>query len=312
MRVRYLPAIVLAGLLLTRGTAPAYSLTFGLPAEGDDLVGDTLTIRSTFEGTLPRYARAYGLGYREILAANPGVNPWVPGEGTEVLLPLAFLLPEAERSGIVLNLAELRLYYFPPGGDRVLSYPIGIGREGWQTPVMQARVTAKIENPSWTPPESIRLEHAAAGDPLPGVVPPGRDNPLGRYAIQLDIPGYFLHGTNKPLGVGMRISHGCVRLYPEDIEELVYKVSSGTPVQIVNQPVKAGWHRGALYLEVHEPLEEEQASFDALEAAREAVARALVRRDVPVDEDRLLAAATEARGVPVRVSPALAVVEPKP
>jgi L,D-transpeptidase ErfK/SrfK len=312
MRVRDLPAIVLAGLLLVEGSAPAYSLTFRLPADGDDLVGDPLTIRSTFEGTLPRYARAYGLGYREILAANPGVNPWVPGEGTEVLLPLAFLLPEAERSGIVLNLAELRLYYFPPGGDRVLSYPIGIGREGWQTPVMQARVTAKIENPSWTPPESIRLEHAAAGDPLPGVVPPGPDNPLGRYAIQLDIPGYFLHGTNKPLGVGMRISHGCVRLYPEDIEELVYKVSSGTPVQIVNQPVKAGWHRGALYLEVHEPLEEEQASFDALEAAREAVARALARRDVPVDEDRLLAAAAEARGVPVRVSPVPAVAQPKP
>ena len=206
--------------------------------------------------TLPDIARHFGLGYNEITLANPGIGPWTPKAGARVLLPLQFILPDAPRKGIVLNLANMRMFYYPPKQpDALFTYPLGIGREGWNTPLGQTTVVAKTVNPAWTVPESIRREHAAKGDPLPAVVPPGPDNPLGKYALSLGFNRYLIHGTNKPYGVGMQVSHGCVRLYPEDIEVLFEKTSVGMPVRIVHQPYMTAWDGDMLYLEAHEPLQ---------------------------------------------------------
>jgi len=237
---------------------PAQAAVFPLPPPGSDLVGEVITVRARAEDTLLDIARRHDLGYNEIIAANPGVDPWLPEPGREIVVPARFVLPSAPREGIVINLAEMRLYYFPPpqrdGAGVVMTFPIGIGREGWGTPLGKTRIVEKKRDPAWVVPESIRRERAAQGDPLPPVVPPGPDNPLGRFALRLGMPGYLIHGTNKPFGVGRRISHGCIRMYPEDIEVLFEEVEPGTPVRIVDQPYKLGREGNALYLEAHEPI----------------------------------------------------------
>ena len=219
-------------------------------------VGD-LALISAHEGdTLPDIARHFGLGYNEIAIANPDIRTWTPKAGARVLLPLRFILPDAPRKGIVLNLANMRMFYYPKNQpDVVFTYPVGVGRDGWNTPLGQTTVVAKKVDPAWTVPESIRREHAAKGDPLPKVVPPGPDNPLGEYALLLGFSSYLIHGTNKPYGVGMQVSHGCVRLYPEDIAVLFKKTSVGTPVRIVHQAYMKAWDGGMFYLEAHEPLQ---------------------------------------------------------
>lgn len=246
------------------GADPLRSHEFEL--RGDDTVlGGLQRIQARHEDTLSDLGRLFDLGYEEITRANPGVDPWLPGPDTEVLLPTLFVLPEAERKGLVLNMAGMRLYYFRPagsGGSRtVYTHPIGIGRVGWSTPLGMTRVTGKATNPSWYVPESIREEHAAEGDPLPKIVPPGPDNPLGRHVLRLALPSYLIHGTNKPWGVGMRVSHGCIRLYPEDIEALYAMVPEGTTVQIVDQPYLAGWHDGRLLFTAYHPLEEKGSDW---------------------------------------------------
>lgn len=237
-----------------------FAATFDLPSEHFDVIGAVVTVQSTYEDTLLDIARRKSIGQDQMERANPGVDRWLPGEGTQVVVPSHHILPRAPREGLVLNLPEMRMYYFPPKKPgqlaQVQTYPIGIGRMDWATPLGTTKITSKIKDPSWTPPESIRREHAAKGDILPRVVPAGPDNPLGRYAMRLSIPGYLIHSTNKPLGVGMRVSHGCIRMLPDDIERLFPQLPVGTPVNIVNQPVKAGWHGGKLYIEVHPPLEE--------------------------------------------------------
>lgn len=231
-----------------------------MPPPGESVVGKPQHAATQFEDTLLDIARYYNLGYHEMKLANPGVDMWLPGEGTEIVLPTRFILPDAPREGIVVNVAEMRVYYYPPPrtgeSARVVTYPISIGRVDWQTPLGATSVIAKAKDPAWYPPESVRREHAEAGDPLPAMVPPGPDNPLGDYALRLGLPGYLIHGTNKPYGIGMQVTHGCLRLYPEDIEALFNAAPVGTPVHIVNQPYKAGWHAGELYLEVHPPLAE--------------------------------------------------------
>jgi L,D-transpeptidase ErfK/SrfK len=247
--------LFLLALLLTLAS-PLYAVTFELPAPGDDVVGKTFTLSTRWEETFSDIARVYDIGYRQIVAANPTVDAWLPGEGTEVVIPQQYILPPGPRKGIVINLAELRLYYYPKDRPVVVTFPIGIGREGWSTPTGETVVTGKKEGPSWTVPASIRKEHEEGGDPLPPVVPPGPDNPLGSHAIYLSMSGYLLHGTNKPYGVGMRVSHGCIRLYPENIAEFFNMVERGTHVRIINAPYKAGWLGGELYVQVHPPLEE--------------------------------------------------------
>lgn len=232
---------------------PAPSDRFELPADGSDLIGYVQVTIARHEDTLHDIARRYDLGYEEIVAANPGVDPWLPGEGTRIVLPTQFILPSKIREGLVLNLAAMRLFYFPESEEgaapTVITHPIGIGREGWQTPMGQSRIIEKLVRPTWTVPASVLKEYAENGEPLAPVVPPGPDNPLGSHAMRLSLPSYLIHGTNKSYGVGMRVSHGCVRLYPEDISKLFPRVPQGTPVRIVDLPYKAGFQDGVWYVE---------------------------------------------------------------
>jgi L,D-transpeptidase ErfK/SrfK len=287
---------------------PIRSDRFALPPEGIDLVGRVQVAIARHEDTLADFARRYGLGFDEMVVANPGVDPWLPGAGTPVVLPTQFVLPDAPRRGLVLNLATLRLFYYPQprtGQPAILvTHPIGIGREGWRTPLGSMRITEKIEQPTWTVPASVRREHARKGDPLPAVVPPGPDNPLGAFALRLSRPSYLIHGTNKPYGVGMRISHGCVRLYPEDIERLFSEVPEGTEVRIVNQPYLAGWREGRLYLEAHPPLAEEARRWKgSLEPMETVVRRKTAGLPDAVDWDKARRIARDARGIPLPISP---------
>lgn len=278
------------------------------PLSGIDqtVIGEMQALFTRYEDTFSAIAREYNLGFEELRHANPGVNHWLPGHGTPVYLPTRLLLPDAPRNGIVLNVASMRLFYFTEsetGGElSVTTHPIGIGREGWATPTGSATVTSKARDPVWYVPASIRKEHAEIGDPLPAAVQPGPDNPLGKFAMALSMPGYLIHGTNKPAGVGMRVSHGCVRLYPNDVERLFERVTIGTPVHIVNQPVLAGWHDGQLFLEIHPPLAEDERDL-RLEAER-VIAAAMARADAPaasVDRELVRRVVEERRGIPFPV-----------
>ena len=273
---------------------------FAMPSREQELLGATQVLFARYEDTFSAIAREYNLGLDEMRAANPGVDHWIPGEGTPIYLPTQAVLPDAPREGIVLNTATMRLFYF--SDDEVTTHPIGIGRVGWATPTGSGTVTSKAHDPAWYVPASIRKEHAELGDPLPAVVPPGPDNPLGSRALALSLPGYLIHGTNKPAGVGMRVSHGCVRLYPEDVEALFERVDVGTPVHIVDQPVMAGWSDGQLYLEVHPPLQEDER--DLLMDAERVIARALERAGESyrvIDRSIVERIVEERRGMPFPV-----------
>jgi len=274
--------------------------------DGEDAVGELQIARAGGEDTFVEFARSYDLGFDELRDANPGVDPWLPGEGKSIVLPTRFVLPDAPREGIVLNVATKRLFYYPPvvdGEARVVeTYPIGIGREDWATPTGATTVVARTRDPVWFVPASIRREHAEMGDPLPAQVPPGPDNPLGSRVLQLGLPGYLIHGTNKPGGVGMRVSHGCVRLYPEDIELLYDRIPVGTPVSIVNQPLVLGRSGNDLLLEAHPPLAEDERDLTP-DFEQQAATRA---SDMPngmadVDVPRLVVIVEEHRGFPVSV-----------
>ncbi len=245
------------------------SETFLLQQTGrNSVIGRVEFVNSGSDETLVDIARRYDLGYDEIVKANPRVNRWVPERGEKVILPRQFVLPAAPRDGIVINLAEQRLYYFPqvsPNTEHlvVTTFPISIGRVGWDIRLGKTSIKEKVRNPTWYPPKSIREEHAREGEDLPEFVPGGSpDNPLGAYALYLGLSGYLIHGTEtrKAFGIGMRVTHGCIRLYPEDIVELFTTVEVGTPVYIVDQPMKVGWNEGELLLEVHSPLPEDMNS----------------------------------------------------
>lgn len=256
--------------------APVAAFEYPLQEPGQKLIGQAYSYTATYEDTLALLGEAHGFGHLELLAANPGVDPWLPGEGTEIIMPGQRLLPDGPREGIVINLPEYRLYYFPPEGDRVITYPVGIGREGWSSPIGQTRVARKEANPSWYPPQSIREEYASRGETLPAVVPPGPDNPMGPYKMNLAMGAYVIHGSNKRFGIGMRVSHGCFRMRNEDVTELFPMIPIGTLVTIVNQPFKLGMSGDELYLEVHTALDEHgmpstldrQAAVQALLAER--------------------------------------------
>jgi L,D-transpeptidase ErfK/SrfK len=245
-------AITLAAFMLAQTVAAA-----DLPLRGD-LAGAVGTYVTKDEDTLHEIARQNELGYVELRAANPDVDPWLPGDGAMVTLPTAFVLPAAERRGIVINLAEQRLYYFRRDPASVVTYPIGIPSCRTLIPLGATTVVAKRKNPTWFPPPSLRDERPD----LPESVPPGPDNPLGTAALSLGWPNFVIHGTNKPDGVGRRVSHGCIRLYPENIDALFDMVPVGTRVTTVDQPVKVGWSDGILYLEVH-PTQDEADDVEA-------------------------------------------------
>ena len=279
----------------------------GPPALVDDMLGDAGMHIAAYEDTLLDIARNNGLGFIDIVAANQGIDPWIPGEGTEIVLPTAFLLPEGPREGLVINLGEHRLYLYDEAGGPPRTFPIGVGREGWGTPLGATRVVRKKERPAWYPPASIREEHPD----LPKVVRPGPHNPLGTHALYFDWPGYLVHGTNQPWGVGRRVSHGCIRLYPEDISRLFEAVPVGTQVAVLNRPVKVGWYRGELYVEAHP--DPDQADFLEAEGLIKETNRSLadiyfrIRQRAGTAVDRLDWAAiravlSERRGVPTRIT----------
>ena len=244
---------------LVAAASPGNAAIYDLPPEGQDVIGAISTVVANYEDNLVDIARRHGLGYQDIVRANPDVNVWVPGEGTEVVLPNRFVLPPGPRTGLVLNLSEYRMYYFPEpkAGEpaKVHTYPMSIGRMDWETPLGRTQIVSKVKNPAWYPPQSVRDEHAADGDPLPRVVKPGPDNPLGTRKIRLGIPGYLIHGTNRPAGVGMRVSHGCIRMFPEDVEFLFDRIAVKTVVRIIDVPVKMGWDGEELVAEIHLLLE---------------------------------------------------------
>ena len=292
------------------------AVSYTLESPGDSLIGAITTVHARYEDTLPDIARAKGLGHLEIKLANPGVDTWLPGEGEEIVLPTLFVLPDAPRNGIVLNIPEMRLYYFPPGQTtdetiEVITHPVGVGRQGWGTPYINTRIIQKKTRPSWYPPESIRKEHAEMGDPLPKRVPPGPNNPLGNYAMRLGLPEYIIHGTNKPFGIGMRVSHGCIRLYPEDIKSLYQQVKLKTPVNIVNQPYKVGIYNDRVYLEAHPYLVEDAGQFEGnLTSVVEMLINVTGDLAYEVDWDLAKSVIAESNGIPVEIGRINALEQP--
>ena len=300
MRIRPFELIFLvAGTL---AVLPVRAETFLLPSPTATVVGESHWITADRRESLLDAARRNGLGFSDMKQANPDVDMWVPTDGAEVLLPTSFVLPNARRRGVVVNIAEYRLYFYfeRDGQDMVATFPISIGRMDWQTPLGDWRVTRKRTRPTWRPPKSIIAEYAADGEVLPPVVPPGPDNPLGDYAINLSAPGYLIHGTNKPRGVGMQVTHGCLRMLPEDIEWLFPQVPAGLPVTIVNQPVKVGLRDGRLYLEAHPALEDRGP--EEVDRLIERVSASAQAAQVVLDVQAMRRVLIERRGVPTPIS----------
>ncbi|HET9331591.1 MAG TPA: L,D-transpeptidase family protein, partial [Steroidobacteraceae bacterium] len=266
---------------------------------GQDVVGVVQVVKASKDDTLTDLARRFNVGYEEIVRANPKVDPWLPGEGREIIVPSQFVLPDAPRTGLVINIAAMRIFYYPPAkrGERqvVITHPIGIGKVGWRTPEGVTKIVRRQKDPTWRVPVSVRKEHHENGEDLDPVIGPGPDNPLGKYAFYLQWPSYLIHGTNKPAGVGLRSSHGCIRLYPEDIEQFFNAVPVGTEVRVVNQPFVFGWRDGQLFMQPFDVLEDD--SRDWKKAQKKLLTRSLAARlqqhHDQVDWDRVGALARE-------------------
>lgn len=287
-----------AGMAMAACPVPALAARIG------DLVGAHEVVIATAETTLADLALAKDLGFVELVAANPGVDAWVPEPGTAIVLPGAHLLPEAPRRGIVVNYADQRLYLFPPEGGAAITYPVGIPSEELPLRLGTTTITAKRRNPTWTPTRSTH----AANPNLPRVVPPGPDNPLGSRALNLGWAGYVIHGTNRPYGIGRRVSQGCVRLYEADIHQLFGNIAVGTPVRFVDQPIKLGWDRDRLMLEIHPSIrqaaalqESRPAAVEPLPELRARVTRAAGARASQVDWTAVETIAAERKGMPTRI-----------
>jgi L,D-transpeptidase ErfK/SrfK len=258
-------------LMLVLLTPLAQALTYTIQPNSD-LVGEVQSYAVKKGDTLPSIARQYDLGLWELQQANPNVNPNKKlTEGTQLVIPTAFILPDGARDGIILNLAELRLYYFPPNTNTVVTFPVGIGRNGWRTPTGNTTIVLKRANPVWVPTDSIRAEAENNGYSLPDAVPAGPNNPLGKYAINFAWSGIRMHGTTNPASIGTRASHGCIRLYPEDIESMFNQVELGTKVAVIYTPLKVGVDNGQLYLEAHK-LFDDQEQYKVQESADEMLA----------------------------------------
>ena len=296
-------SFALAVLGFGLATSAAHAAIYDMPPEGSDVVGKLQHIKTEEDDTFVKLARRYNVGYRELRLSNPDVDPGLPGDGTPMVIPTRYVLPNVARKGIVINIPEMRLYYFPPEGSeyagKVVTYPLGIGREGWSTPLAKTTVVRKKADPTWTPPASIRAEHEKAGDTLPAVVPAGPDNPLGQHALYLGLPSYLLHGTNKPAGIGLKVSHGCIRLYPEDIASLFALVPTGTPVNIISEPYKIGWEGNTLFIESHPPDANGDAPVRSFTPWVESLISATADHPkAPIDWDRAQAVVEKADGMP--------------
>jgi len=294
-----------AGDWFGRGPAKPPPYLLEAPPPSPDLTGKLSFRETRVEDTLIDLAPELGVGYVELVAANPGIDPWLPPKGTRLVVPEARLLPSGAREGIVINLGDLHLYYFEKGAT-VRSYPIGIAKDGYATPIGVTTVKSKREKPTWVPGESARRDKPE----LPLRIEPGPDNPLGEYALYLGWPTYLIHGTNDPRGVGRHSSRGCIRLYPDDIAELYARVKPGTKVRVVNEPVKLGRIGGELYLEVNpdaaQSLElDETGKLPAASASkklREQVTRAAGKDAGRIDWSIVEAIDLHRYGIPSRVT----------
>jgi len=254
--------IIFAAVLAMSVSEAVNAASFPLPTDGDNIVGDiqVITIANP-DTTLLDIARDYDLGFEEITRVNPDVPVWVPKLGRRVIIPTEFILPPGPQEGVVVNIPQRRLFYFPKPAPQqqaqVITFPISIAREGWRTPLGQSRIVAKHRDPSWFVPKSILEEHRSDGETeFPTYFPPGPDNPMGMLALETGFPGIYIHGTNMPWGVGMRTSHGCLHLYPEDAAQLFPIIPVGTPVRIIDEPITIGVRDGTLYLSSSKPLSE--------------------------------------------------------
>jgi L,D-transpeptidase ErfK/SrfK len=265
---RLAPPTALLALLTFTALSTANATTYTLAKADDTVVGEDQTTVTVYEDTLYDLAAKYSLGSEELIRVNPGVDPWLPGAGKQLIVPGRHILPPGPHEGIVVNLPEHRLYYYPKpkrgGPIEVITYPVSIGKMDWRTPLGTTHVIQKQKDPTWYPPESVRKEHAAAGDPLPVKVGPGPDNPLGAYAMRLAAGNgtYLIHGTNNPIAVGLAVTHGCIRMYPNDVAALFPLIPVGTSVRLINDPVKVAWIDGELFLEAHPPVDAQGQSFE--------------------------------------------------
>jgi L,D-transpeptidase ErfK/SrfK len=271
------------------------------PSKASTVIGSVRFYQVQSKDTFLDIARYYSLGYNELEQANPGVDPWIPPVGQAILLPTEWVLPDADYQGIVINIPEMRLYYFHGGGDTavVTTYPVGLGRDDWKTPQGKFRITEKNVNPRWVLPESIKIEHRKDGRPAPDFIEGGApDNPLGKYRFRLSLPLYGIHGTDIPWGVGMQVSHGCVRLYPEEIDRLFPMVPVGTPGEFVYQPVKVGVRDGRVYIEVSQDI------YDMLPGMHREAWRLIDKLGLRqlVDPERVKRAVLEQSGVPMEIT----------
>ncbi|MCC7461518.1 MAG: L,D-transpeptidase family protein [Gammaproteobacteria bacterium] len=253
-------SLLVLGALALASSIRAPATTYELADPATAVVGADFSVRTVYEDTLYDLARRYSLGSEELIRVNPHVDPWLPGADRELLVPSQHVLPASPREGIVVNLPEHRLYFYPKPArgkpQQVITFPVSIGKMDWRTPIGETRIIAKQKDPTWYPTASVRREHAAAGETLPAQVPPGPDNPLGNFALRLAVGKgtYLIHGTNNPIAVGLAVTHGCIRMYPEDIELLFGMVKVGTKVRIIDAPVKVAWVDGELLLEAHPPI----------------------------------------------------------
>lgn len=294
-------SIILFGLIYQS----SFAQTYALPDSDKSLIGETKSTTSSFGETLVNIAQRNNVGFDQISDANPHLNPTSRlASGNFVTIPGSHLLPALPRKGIIINLAEMRLYYFPKGSDVVMSYPIGIGRVGKTIPITTTAISFKKMNPTWIPPEDIRAFNEDQGITLPRVMPAGPDNPLGPYAIYLKLPTFLIHSTIFPDSVGRRASFGCIRMHEADVKEIFELVQAKTPVSIINVSTKVGWDNDKLYLETHAPLEEHvtesEASYHGMLATVENAAQS--QRHVTFVDWQLIADLSDVRdGIPHEV-----------
>jgi L,D-transpeptidase ErfK/SrfK len=303
---------VVAAPALPEIPKPTATHRFTIEPAGSEMVGYVQKTVIGKEDTLPDIARRFDVGYEEILLANPGVDPWLPGVGREVVVPTQFVLPAAPHEGVVVNVAAMRIFYYPPHKkgepQTVITHPIGIGKVGWKTPEGTTKIISRQKDPVWVVPKSVRDEHAENGDVLPAKVPAGPDNPLGRHMFRLGWPSYLIHGTNKPYGVGMRSSHGCIRLYPEDIAVFFDLIPIGTKVTVVNQPYLFGWRDGTLYVQAYAVLEDDSRDWNKNrkrlldQMLSPKLRQRIADHDKEIDWQRVGDLAHAPRGVPVPVT----------
>jgi L,D-transpeptidase ErfK/SrfK len=299
---------------------PSQAAVYELTDPNLQVIGEDLHITTHYSDTLVEIARRYGLGYEEMARANPKVDPWLPGEGAAIVIPGRHILPPGPRDGIIVNIPEHRIYYFPKvrrgQTPTVVTYPVSIGKMDWQTPMGLTHVVSKEKNPTWNPPASVRAEHLANNDPLPaGVIRSGPDNPLGLFAMRLAIhPGdYLIHGTNNPLAVGMAVTHGCIRMYPEDVAAIFPTVPVGTKVYLINVPLKVAFVDGDLLLEAHPPVDAQgQSVAPVLGEFEDLLNQALGNTTTAVNWEIAVDTLRKADGIPVLVGLQADVAPPAP